>query len=196
MAGEGEERRCDGCALCCTVLRVEELGKLGGTPCAKLLPGGDGCSIHPTRPGICRAYRCLWLRGGLDAEDRPDRLGAVLDVVTEGAQPFLAIREAVPGTFEASGRLRVIAARYRQSMPVRVTSAADVMNPDRPYRVLLPDGEEQLVEGETVSVFRDGHLVETRRIPWLERALRRVMLRVSARRLRQMLKLKPSGTDS
>lgn len=182
---DSPQRECAGCALCCTVLRVDELGKLGGTPCPKLRPAGDGCAIYASRPGICRSYRCLWLRGGLDQEDRPDRLGAVLDVSSEGGSPFLAVREAEAGAFERSARLREIAERYRESMPVRVTSASDVMNPDRPYRVLLPGGEERRVEGESISVLRDGRPVESRRMPWLERSLRRVVLRFQARRLRR-----------
>jgi hypothetical protein len=145
-----------------------------------------GCSIHATRPGICRAYRCLWLRGGLEGADRPDRLGAVVDVVTAGGAPFLAIREAEAGAFECSPRLRELAARLRESMPVRVTRATDVMDPDRPYRVLQPDAEEQLVEGETVTRLRDGRVVGTRRMPWLERSLRRAALRVQAWRLRRL----------
>ena len=166
---------------------MDELGKLGGTPCPKLRPGGDGCSIHATRPAICRDYHCLWRRGGLDEADRPDRLGAVLDVTSEGGSPFLAVREARTGAFETSQRLRAIAERYRESMPVRVTSAEDVMNPDRPYRVLLPGGEERRVEGERVSLYRDGRLMEERRMPWLERAFRRLRLGVEARRVRRML---------
>jgi len=183
---EASTRECGGCALCCTVLRVDELAKLGGTPCPKLRPAGDGCSIHATRPSICRAYRCLWLRGGLDDTDRPDRLGAVLDVAFEGDGPFLAVREAEAGAFQRSPRLREIAERYRESMPVRITSASDVMDPDRSYRLLLPGGEDQLVEGERITVFRDGRALATRRMPWLERSLRRLVLRFQARRLRRL----------
>lgn len=182
----GNTRECGGCALCCTVLRVDELAKLGGTPCPMLRPAGDGCGIHPTRPAICRAYRCMWLRGGLDEEDRPDRLGAVLDVTSEGGSPFLAVREAEAGAFERLPRLREIAERHRETMPVRITSAADVMNPDRPYRLLLSGGEEQLVEGERITVYRDGRALATRRMPWLERSLRRLVLRFQALRLRRL----------
>jgi hypothetical protein len=168
------------------VLRVDELGKLGGTPCPKLRPAGDGCGIYATRPGICRAYRCLWLRGGLDAQDRPDRLGAVLDLATEAGFPFLAIRQAEPGAFERSPRLREIAERFRASMPVRITTARDVLDPSRPYRLLLPGGDEQLVEGERVTLVRGGRALETRRMPWLERGLRRLLLRVQSWRLRRL----------
>lgn len=178
-------RSCGACSLCCVVLRVDELGKLGGVACEKLRPEG-GCSIHATRPGICRAYRCLWLRGGLPEADRPDRLGAVLDVTAEAGAPFLAIREARTGNFARTPRLGEIADEYRRSMPVRITSAENVLDPDRSYRLLLPDGEERVVEGETVTRIRPGQSPETRRMPWLERGLRRVMLRVEAWRLRRM----------
>jgi len=90
------------------VLRVDELRKLGGTPCVHQ-HAGDGCRIHATRPGICRAYRCLWLGGALRDGDRPDALGAVLDVVSTGASTWLEIREAEPGAYERSPRLREIA---------------------------------------------------------------------------------------
>lgn len=171
--------------MCCTVLRVDELGKLGGTPCVHLAAARGGCGVHATRPGICRAYRCLWLRGALDDADRPDRLGAVLDVTSEGAEPFLAIREARAGVFERTPRLLAIGEHYRQSMPVRVTSASDVMNPDRPYRVLLPGGEEQRIDGEWITILRPGRAPARRRVPWLERGLRRVALRFQAWRLRR-----------
>jgi hypothetical protein len=122
------------------VLRVDELRKLGGTPCVHQRAGG-GCGIHPQRPGICRAYRCLWLGGGLRDDDRPDALGAVLDVVSRGASVWLEIREAQPGAFERSARLREIAHEYRASMPVRIGDSADVLDPERRFRVLLPNGE-------------------------------------------------------
>ena len=135
-----------------------------------------GCGIHSSRPSVCRAYRCLWLRGGLREDDRPDGLGAVLDIVPEGATPYLAIRELSAGAFDASPRLREIAEEFRVAMPVRITSADEVMNPDRSYRVLQADGREQRVSGEWVESFQHGEPVSRRRMPWLERMARRLQL--------------------
>ena len=178
------ERVCGECSMCCTVLRVDELEKLGGVPCAKLGPEGKGCSIHDVRPQICRSYRCLWLQGRLEDGDRPDRLGAVIDLLSEGGETRLAIREAQPGAFDASERLQEIAASFRSSVPVRVSSTEDVMNPDAPYRMLLPNGETHTVEGEWTTVrWADGR-EERRRLPWIERVLRRVVLGVRRRSLR------------
>lgn len=175
------ERSCGACSLCCTLLRVDELAKLAGTPCVHQRPEG-GCEIHARRPAICRRYRCLWLQGRLEEADRPDRLGALLDLASRGGLPELVVHEASPGAFARSARLREIARGYRASMPVRILDSAGVLDPDRPFRVLLPDGEEQRVAGERIEIWRDGVRVAERRLPWLERLARRAAL--AARRLR------------
>ncbi len=184
----GTERSCGPCSLCCTALRVDALGKPGGTPCVhqRIGQAGGACAIHPRRPSICRAYACHWLGGALEDGDRPDRLGAVIDLVTEGATPTLVIREASPGAFDASPRLREIADRYRATLPVRVSDAADVWDPDRPFRLLLDGGVEQRVAGDRIRVYRDGVLLEERRLPWLDRLWRRAVLRARALRLRRL----------
>jgi hypothetical protein len=170
------------------VLRVDELGKLGGVPCPELRAPeqaralGGGCGIHARRPSICRRYRCAWLQGRFEEGDRPDRLGAVLDVVTSGASTRLEVHLADPGAFERSPRLREIADRFRAFAPVRVLDTGDVLDPDRPYRVLLPGGEEQRVEGERVTRLRDGEVVASGRLPWLERWLRRAIVAWRRRR--------------
>jgi hypothetical protein len=192
---EAPARACGECSLCCTLLRVDELAKLGGTPCVHQRAEG-GCAIHPRRPGICRRYRCLWLSGALDAGDRPDRLGAVLDLASRGGLPELVVHEREPGAFDASPRLREIAERYRASMPVRVLASADVLDPERPVRVLLPGGDEQRVAGARVELWRDGALVATRRAPWLERLARVAALAVGRLRLRPHRRGPRSGAAS
>jgi Fe-S-cluster containining protein len=184
--GEDSPRQCGSCSLCCTVLRVDELSKLGGVSCVHQDQEGPGCAIHDRRPGICRAYRCLWLKGGLAAEERPDRLRAVLDVAAEGPNIRLEIREAEAGAFENSSGLQAIAERYRLTMPVRITDVADVMDDDRPYRQLMPDGEEHRVCGEWTEIYCAGELVERRRLFWLERWVRRIVLWRGRRRLLHM----------
>ncbi len=176
------ERSCGDCTSCCTVLRVDALRKLGGVSCAAL--GARGCTIYERRPHICRAYRCLWLEGKLDLEDRPDRLGAVLDLVHEGGGTLLAIREASPGATDANPRLAAIAARWREAMPVRITPAGDASSGDAPVRTLLAGGEEIVARGDTVVRLRAGAEVERTRAPWLERALRRLQLAFQRRRIR------------
>jgi hypothetical protein len=149
---------------------------------------GGGCAIHARRPAICRAYSCLWLRGGLRDEDRPDLLGAVLDQRNVGGEVRLEIREARAGAFERSPRLQEIAAEQREALPVRISDADDVMDPDRPFRLLLPGGVEQRVAGDRITTWRDAALVEERRLPWLDRALRRISIALERGRIRRMKK--------
>lgn len=155
------------------MLRVDELAKPAGLDCEHQRTGG-GCGIHETRPSICRRYHCLWLQGGLEDDERPDRTGGIVDLEAVGAAVQLSIREVRPGAFDTSPALQAIAERYRSQMPVRITDTADLENPDRPFRVLLADGIEQRVEGERIEVHAKGVLRETRRLPWLERMARRL----------------------
>lgn len=53
-------RSCDGCTICCKVMRVDSLGKPGGTWC-KNCKIGEGCGIHEERPPECRAFFCGYL---------------------------------------------------------------------------------------------------------------------------------------
>ena len=100
-------RACGTCSHCCTVLRVDELGKAAGRDCVHQR-GERGCGIHATRPTICRAYRCLWLQGGLEEDERPDRTGGVVDLETTGVGLRLAIREVRPD-FPRPERVNVVA---------------------------------------------------------------------------------------
>lgn len=171
----GSPRRCGSCSLCCTLLRVDELAKPAGIPCEKLREGG-GCGIHPSRPGICRSYRCAWLEGRFDESDRPDLLGALVDFLPRGGGLELVIVEARPGAFEGSPRLQAIADAHRETLTVRVSDTLAVDDPDRPYRLLLADGEEHRVRGEQVTVLRDRVEVGQIRLPWLERRVRRLAI--------------------
>ena len=157
------------------MLRVDELRKPAGVDCEHQRAEG-GCAVHATRPSICRGYHCLWLQGGLENEERPDRTGGIVDLEAVGAGVQLSIREIRPGAFDASPSLQAIADRYRSQMPVRVTDTADLENPDRPFRVLLADGVEQRVAGERIEIFEKGALRETRTLPWLERWARRLSI--------------------
>ena len=174
-ARRAASRSCGTCSHCCTVLRVDELAKPAGIDCVHQR-GERGCGIHASRPEICRRYACLWLQGGLEDDERPDATGGIVDLEAVGPDVRLGIREIERGAFDRSPALQAIAERYRSEMPVRITDAEDVMNPDRPFRVLLADGIEQRLAGDQIEVLRDGVLVEQRVLPWAERFGRRVSI--------------------
>ena len=168
-------RSCGSCSLCCTVLRVDELEKRAGDDCIHQR-GASGCGIYEERPEICRAYQCLWRQGGLEDDERPDATGGIVDLETMGVGLRLGIRMRKLEEFDTASKLRAIAERYRSQMPIRISDADDVMNPDRPFRVLLPEGMEHRVFGERIEVYREGVLVEEKILPWAERWVRRVSI--------------------
>ena len=182
-------RSCGPCSLCCTVLRVDELEKRAGTNCEHQCFGGDdgdqwGCAIHASRPLICRRYECLWLQGGLEEDERPDKTGGIVDLETVGVGLRLGIREVHRGAFDASPTLQAIADRYRSEMPVRITDAEDVMNPDRPFRVLLANGVEQRLAGDRIEIYQNEVMIEEKVLPWAERLGRRLSIWVRRRSMR------------
>jgi hypothetical protein len=107
----------------------------------------------------------------------------VLDLVARGDAIRLVVRQARPDAFEHSSRLREIVAETRRSMPVELRDVDDVLDPDRPYRVFEPSGEDLEIAGDRVRVYRDGALVGERRAPWLERTLRGISQSIDRWRL-------------
>jgi hypothetical protein len=168
-------RECGPCSVCCSVLRVDELAKPAGRDCRHQC-GEHGCAIHASRPAVCRGYHCLWLQGGLEDDERPDRIGGIVDLEPGGLGVRLGIREIRPGAFDASPALRAIAERHREQMPVRVIRHGDPDDPDRPFRVLQAGGLEHRVHGERIEVLRNGEPIEVRRLPWAERLARRLSI--------------------
>ena len=65
-------RSCGDCSLCCKLMQVDEFDKPQGVWCRHCAPGHGGCTIHATRPAICREFFCGWLVGAnLGPEWRP-----------------------------------------------------------------------------------------------------------------------------
>lgn len=82
-------KSCGPCSFCCKVLAIAELDKTAGTWCEHC--AGGGCGIYPDRPGICRAYECLWKADrALTAPLRPDRI-ATLFMVDPETQQYRAV---------------------------------------------------------------------------------------------------------
>jgi hypothetical protein len=56
-------RSCGDCAMCCKLLRIDELQKPAYQWCVHARPGSKGgcCSIYQDRPGACKGYACEWL---------------------------------------------------------------------------------------------------------------------------------------
>lgn len=73
-------RDCGPCRLCCILPALPSIGKLGHVPCKHLCD--EGCKIYAKRPNACAKYRCMWLDGHFDEEDRPDKVGVICSTMT------------------------------------------------------------------------------------------------------------------
>ena len=70
-------RECGECTACCTALDIHVLNKPAYTRCKHVT--AKGCSIYEDRPKTpCQTFRCAWLDGYLEEEDRPDLSGAIV----------------------------------------------------------------------------------------------------------------------
>ncbi len=46
------------------------------------LPGNKNCTIYKRRPRCCFNYRCVWLEGHGEENDRPDKCGILFDTIS------------------------------------------------------------------------------------------------------------------
>lgn len=81
-------RECGDCHACCTTLGVPTLGKKANIRCEHLCAGK--CGIYATRPSECAGYLCLWRQGWGTGEQRPDRLGAIVDLDVQSPETVAA----------------------------------------------------------------------------------------------------------
>jgi hypothetical protein len=97
-----EGRICGSCTLCCKLFPVPELNKAAGRWCPHVQQG-RGCTIHASRPKVCRTFHCQWLyHAELGPEWKPERAKFVLSiypgsqslaVTVDPAEPLAWMRE-------------------------------------------------------------------------------------------------------
>jgi hypothetical protein len=85
-------RSCGSCTLCCKVFAVPDFDKPRSVLCRHCV-AEQGCSIHATRPAICRGFFCNWLLvDSLGPEWQPERSKLVLQsVVLNGGHQGLSV---------------------------------------------------------------------------------------------------------
>ena len=71
-------RGCDGCTMCCKIMRIDALQKPRGVWCKHCKPG-LGCLIYANKPQECSAFLCGYLTDPRLGEDwKPSRSKLVL----------------------------------------------------------------------------------------------------------------------
>jgi len=107
------ERSCGKCKVCCTIMKVEELGKPRGTTCEML--GAEGCSVYNQRPSSCRAFECLWLKGFGSNGHRPDRSNVLVHAEdSPELGNIIVVNETKPGGYRNT-KAKQVMKKLRQS---------------------------------------------------------------------------------
>lgn len=70
------KRECGDCTICCTFARVPEFNKPERVTCTKC---ASSCTIYNTRPKSCATFECAWLQGKMSDDDRPDKIGIMVE---------------------------------------------------------------------------------------------------------------------
>jgi hypothetical protein len=135
-------RSCDGCTLCCKVMKVDApLFKPMNEWC-RHCRHGVGCGIHETRPAVCRSFHCVWLMdGNLGPEWQPELCHMVLWLDLDGRRFNTNVDEDHPDAWLAEpyyGWLKFLAAA---SLP---RGGQVVVYVGENVFVMLPDGHATL----------------------------------------------------
>ena len=71
---------CDGCALCCKLVPVEEINKPGcqWCPAVERTAHGRRCGVYAERPDACRTFECIWLQSQVRTPSNGYPAGQVL----------------------------------------------------------------------------------------------------------------------
>lgn len=99
-------RTCGTCRVCCVRPEVPELGKAMDTPCRHLnadVASEKGCGVFgkAARPRVCGGFSCAWLMGLGEDDDRPDKLGVLMQPTLREGSWVLAFVEDRPGALRS-----------------------------------------------------------------------------------------------
>ena len=77
-------RSCEGCAMCCKLGTIEEVGKPDGQWC-KHCSTRVKCDIYETRPFVCRDYYCAYMLSDLSEDWRPTKSKLMVSSMYDGS---------------------------------------------------------------------------------------------------------------
>jgi hypothetical protein len=98
------DRVCGGCTACCKTHQIAfpESVKVAGKWCP-YCKSGSGCIIYENRPVACVEFRCEWLKGMGEKDERPDQTKIVPDYVLDSQGPQNGILQLFEVTEGALG---------------------------------------------------------------------------------------------
>jgi hypothetical protein len=93
-------RQCDGCTLCCRVMKIEALKKPKGILCTHC-DENVGCKIYATKPQECNDFHCLYLLDpSFPPEWKPSESKIVLTSDQDGRRIVANVDPLVPDAWK------------------------------------------------------------------------------------------------
>jgi hypothetical protein len=137
-------RSCGDCSMCCKIMRVDELDKPQGVWCRHCAPGKGGCTIHETRPFVCRDYRCGWL---ISSDIGPEWQPSICKMVINFEKDMIRISVHVDPGHPAAWRREPYYSQFKQwSRRFTAQKKMLVVFVKRRAIVILPDSDVDLGE--------------------------------------------------
>lgn len=144
-------RSCDGCTLCCKVIRVDELQKPQWQWCPHCLVG-KGCGIHARWPEVCGAYFCEYLKNpGVSKAWYPKTSHMVIEVLDDGATAHIYVDPDHPEIWRTEPYYSDLKASAREAVKVRcrltvhVGKAQTIIFPDRDVEFGIVEADEEVM---------------------------------------------------
>jgi hypothetical protein len=168
---ERPSRRCGTCRVCCRLPELPALGKPLDVVCRHVNSDDRseaGCSVFGSaaRPQVCGQFKCGWLLGLGGENDRPDKLGVLMQPTVRGEhEQVLAFVEDQPGALNSSrvqARMWAWGTHSRGPVVVRKSGATNFLRvPLTVDRVVVRPGLAERVGVQAPATRDEGELNRT-----------------------------------
>lgn len=140
-------RECGECSTCCYLAEVEfsSYKKPAHKRCLEVIDNPSqrkgSCKIYgqACRPTICNTYKCLWLEGAGEPDDRPDNSGVMLSVNDMNGGTWVFALETKPNAILTSARNIVLNVARAINLPIIVSSHGVLPPHDTGELVIVKD---------------------------------------------------------
>ena len=134
-------RSCEGCGMCCNLLRIDSLNKPAGEWCQHCSTRRS-CDIHGSHPDACRNFHCGWLTvEALGDEWKPSKSKIIMTAELDGQRMTAIVDPKLPAAWRE--------APYYDQLKAWATAAVEdngqiVVRIGERYWVILPDKDVDL----------------------------------------------------
>jgi len=143
-----KKRDCGECKACCILPAIKEptLDKPAGVRCKNLKKEDsacDSCTIYKDRPAPCAAFKCLWLRGFGDENDRPDKSKVMSYFHRADNGTWIYVMELADKAHKTTGKNILIDTLNRVPVPIIVSDFNTPFGEDKGDYVIVSKELEQ-----------------------------------------------------